>query len=189
MSNPARTSLLGTRLLLATLAGAPGAWPQTLAAPPGASPAAPPTVPLLPAPTVAAELPAFQPGLWEYQRTVLTAADPKPQKSSIRKCSDPSSEIKQRMSELQRKGCQFSPLLTRGKQYLSTWRCPVSSGALIDRNVVTVHSDVSYQDDNEVHAGEHMSRSTVVANRLGECPPQGSSHVPGTTPAPASHQP
>ena len=189
MSNLPRTLILGTSLLLATLAGAPGALPQTPAMPPGAPPGVPPAVPLLPAPTVVTELPAFQPGLWEYQRTVLTAADPKPQKSSIRKCSDPSSEIKQRMSELQRKGCQFSPLLTRGKQYLSTWRCPVSSGALIDRNVVTVHSDVSYQDDNEVHAGEHMSRSTVVANRLGECPPQGSGHVPGTTPAPASHQP
>lgn len=167
MSIPSRTTLaLGTSLLLTALVGAPRALPQT---PPAAAP-----VPLLPAPTVAAELPAFQPGLWEYERTVFTAADPKPQKSSIRKCSDPSSEIKQRMRELQRKGCQFSPLLARGKQYLSTWRCPVSSGALVDRNVVTVKSDRSYQDDNEVHAGEHISRSTVVANRLGECPAQGS---------------
>ena len=189
MSNPHRTLLVGKSLLLAILAGAPCALPQTLAAPPGGAPGAPAAVPLLSAPAVATELPAFQPGLWEYQRTVLTAADPKPQKSSIRKCSDPSTEIKQRTSELQRKGCQFSPLLTRGKQYLSTWRCPVSSGALIDRNVVTVHSDVSYQDDNEVHAGEHMSRSTVVANRLGACPPQGLSPVPGTNPAPASHKP
>jgi Protein of unknown function (DUF3617) len=173
MPNPRRILASSTSLLLATLASAPCAFAQT------ASAAAPP----LPRVTRAAELPAFLPGLWEYQRTVLTAANPKPQKSSIRKCSDPSSEIKQKITELQQKGCQFSPLLPRGNQYLSTWRCPVTSGALVDRNVVTVKSDSSYQDDNEVHAGEHVTRSTVVANRLGGCP------APGTNPTAAPRKP
>lgn len=162
---------LDTSLLLTLLVGATGAFPQSLQTPP--------VVPLLPAPApapaAAAELPAFQPGLWEYERTVLTAANPKPQKTSLRKCSDPSREIRQRKSELQLKGCEFSPVLARGKQYLSTWRCPVGGGALIDRNVVTVNSTTSYQDDNVVHAGEHTSRSTVIANRVGECPAPGAS--------------
>lgn len=127
------------------------------------------TAPLWSAP-VTADLPAFQPGLWEYQRTVMTAAESRPQHSSIKKCSDPSQEIKQKLAQLQHKGCQFSPVTVRGNQYLSTWRCPASSGQLVDRNVVTVISYTSYQDDNEVRSGEHVSRSTVMARRFGECP-------------------
>ena len=133
------------------------------------------TAPLHSAPT-AADLPAFQPGFWEYQRTVMTAAKPDPQHSSVRKCSDPTNEIKQKLTELQRKGCQFSPVMVRGNQYFSTWRCPASSGQLIDRNVVTVISFTSYQDQNEVRSGEHVSRSTVVAKRVGECPASTPSH-------------
>jgi hypothetical protein len=128
------------------------------------------------------DLPAFQPGLWEYQRTVTTAANPRPQHSSLKKCSDPSREIQQKLADLQHKGCQFSPVTVRGNQYLSTWRCPASSGQLVDRNVVTVISFTSYQDDNEVRSGEHVSRSTVIARRVGECPDQGATQSPsGTT--------
>ena len=131
--------------------------------------------PLYSAPT-ASELPAFQPGFWEYQRTVSTMAKPDPQHSSIRKCSDPTNEIKQKLTELQHKGCQFSPVTVRGNQYFSTWRCPASSGPLVDRNVVTVISFTSYQDQNEVRSGEHVSRSTVIARRVGECPAANASH-------------
>ena len=131
--------------------------------------------PLYSAPT-AGELPAFQPGFWEYQRTVSTAAKSDPQHSSVRKCSDPTNEIKQKLTELQHKGCQFSPVMVRGNQYFSTWRCPASSGPLVDRNVVTVISFTSYQDQNEVRSGEHVSRSTVIAKRVGECPAANASH-------------
>ena len=135
------------------------------------SPLAWATPPVNPAPTVSTELPVLQPGLWQYERTVVTVADPKPQKSSLKKCSDPTTEMKNKLYELKQKGCQFSPVMTRGNQFLSTWRCPVASGPLVDRNVLTVTDTTSYQDDNEVRSGEHSSRSTVRAKRLGECPP------------------
>jgi hypothetical protein len=134
------------------------------------------TAPLWSAPTSSSDLPAFQPGLWEYQRTVMTAAESRPQHSSIKKCSDPSQEIKEKLAQLQHKGCQFSPVTVRGNQYLSTWRCPASSGQLVDRNVVTVISYTSYQDDNEVRSGEHVSHSTVMARRVGECPAADAPH-------------
>jgi hypothetical protein len=117
------------------------------------------------------ELPVFQPGLWQYERTVLTVADPKPQKSSLKKCGDPTTEMKKKLYDLKQKGCQFSAVMTRGNQFLSTWRCPVASGQLVDRNVLTVVNATSYQDDNEIRSGEHSSRSTVLARRIGECPP------------------
>src|SRR5579872_2202391 len=59
-----------------------------------------------PATTVASssELPPLQPGYWEFERTVFTTAQSTPQHTSIKKCSDPNLEIKQKLSDLQRKG-------------------------------------------------------------------------------------
>ena len=151
----------GASLLLVALASLPGAMAPIAAAlqpDPGAT-AAP-----------GVELPAFQPGLWEYRRQVLRAANPKPQESNVRKCSDPSSEIRQKMLELQQKGCQFSALTPKGNQYRSSWTCPVPGGVVVDRNVVTVKSATRYQDDNEVRSSRQLTRSMVVATRLGDCP-------------------
>lgn len=119
----------------------------------------------------ASQLPPLRAGLWEYRRTVYTAADTKPQKTTFQVCADPSAEIRERLEALRKKGCVFSPVLTRGKQYQSSWRCPVSSGVLVDHNIMLVSDDSSYQDDNEIRSGEHFTRSRLVATRVGECPP------------------
>src|SRR5712672_2524429 len=128
-----RPVLLGMSLALAQVAGGLPVGAQT---PATAAPAA--------QPAKTGELPAFQPGLWEYQRTVLNMGDAHPQKSSVRKCSDPTNEIRQRLDELKRKGCQFSRPTIRGTHYQSTWRCPSGSGPLVIRDTVTVNSDSSY---------------------------------------------
>jgi hypothetical protein len=159
-----RASASGASLLLVALASLPGAIAQIAAAPqpdPGATVAP------------AVELPAFQPGLWEYRRQVLLAANPRAQESNVRKCSDPSSEIRQKMLELKQKGCQFSALTPKGNQYRSSWTCPVPGGVVVDRNVVTVKSETSYQDDNEVRSSGQLTRSTVMATRVGDCPAPG----------------
>ena len=120
--------------------------------------------------SAASQLPPLRPGLWEYRRTVYTAADTKPHKTTFQMCADPNVEIRERLETLRKKGCVFSPVLARGKQYQSSWRCPVSSGVLVDRNIMLVTDDSSYQDDNEIRAGEHFTRSRLVATRVGECP-------------------
>jgi hypothetical protein len=159
-----RTPAPGASLLLVALASLPAALAQTAVPPlqPDSGASVAPGV----------ELPAFQPGLWEYRRQVLLAANPKAQESNVRKCSDPSSEIRRTMLELQQKGCQFSSLAAKGNQYRSSWTCPVPGGVVVDRNVVTVKSETSYQDDNEVRSSGQLTRSTVVATRLGDCPAQ-----------------
>jgi hypothetical protein len=134
---------------------------------------------LVQAPAKTAELPAFQPGLWEYQRTVLNIGDVHPQKSSLRKCSDPTSEIRLKLDELKHKGCQFSQTLSRGSHYQSTWRCPSSSGPLVVRDTMTVNSTSSYQDDNQIKASGRITHSVTVANRVGDCPASQSGLSPG----------
>jgi hypothetical protein len=131
------------------------------------------------APAKTAELPAFQPGLWEYQRTVLNIGDVHPQKSSLRKCSDPTSEIRLKLDELKHKGCQFSRTLSRGSHYQSTWRCPSSSGPLVVRDTMTVNSASSYQDDNQIKAAGRITHSIIVATRVGDCPASQTGLSPG----------
>jgi hypothetical protein len=160
-------AFLGMSLALARGALALGA--ET--APPASAPAS--------APAKAADLPAFQPGLWEYQRTVLSMADGKPQKSSVSKCSDPTSEIRRKLDELRHKGCQFSRPTSRDNRYQSTWRCPSSGGPLVVRDTVTVNSASSYQDDNQVNAGGRITHSSIVASRLGDCPTSQTGLPPG----------
>ena len=131
----------------------------TAANPTEATPAAPDAVP------------TFKPGLWEYQRTLLSAANAAPQKSSFSRCSDPSQEIRQKLAAMKQKGCTFTPLnAARRDRYVSTWKCPsTAGGTLVIRNAVTVKSDRSYQDVNEIRTADRVTRSLVVANRIGDC--------------------
>jgi hypothetical protein len=110
---------------------------------------------------------------------MLSTADGRPQTSSVRKCSDPTSEIRRKLDELQHKGCQFSRVLNKGSHYQSTWSCPSSSGPVVVRDTVTVNSASSYQDDNQIKAGARITHSTIVANRLGDCPDSKTGLPPG----------
>jgi len=139
-------------------------------------PAAAPTTavpPLLAAPV---RLPAFQPGLWEYQRKTMSAEPGEPQTATVKKCSDPSGDIQQKLAQLKQKGCEFTPLAQNGNQYRSSWICPVTGGTLTMQDVITVRSATSYQDDSEVRHSSQSLRSTILANRLGDC------RQPGATP-------
>src|SRR6266704_3688786 len=75
--------------------------------PPG--PAAPPR-----SSTAGAELPALQPGMWEYHRSMVIGERGKPQIASVKKCGDPTADFKQKLAELKKKGCQFTPLMQSG---------------------------------------------------------------------------
>jgi len=148
-----------------------------MADPPAAVPAPTTAVPPLIAAPV--KLPAFQPGLWEYRRTMMGAESGKPQTATVNKCSDPSGDIQQKLTELKQRGCQFTPLTQNGNQYRSSWICSVTGGTLTVQDVITVRSATSYQDDNEVRHPSQTLRSTIVASRLGDCPP-------GEKPAPTA---
>jgi hypothetical protein len=117
-----------------------------------------------------AELPAFTPGYWQYQRMIVATGTPRPQKTSVKKCSNPSDEIRQKLSDLQHKGCEFTPLTQQGNRYVSSWKCKSAEGALIAHSVVTVKSETSYQDDSEVRNGERLVHSRVIATRISDCP-------------------
>src|SRR5437762_1186403 len=47
--------------------------------------------------TSAVELSRFQPGRWEYRRTVLSGQSARPQISAVRKCADPGADISEKI--------------------------------------------------------------------------------------------
>jgi len=49
--------------------------------------------------------PVFQPGLWEYRRTLVSEKSAKPQVSTVRKCADPGADIREKMAALRKENC------------------------------------------------------------------------------------
>jgi hypothetical protein len=131
-------------------------------------------------PETAPELPHFKPGLWEYRRTLLSGQTARPQVSTVRKCADPTAEIREKKTALEKKNCQFIPLRKREDHYLSSWTCPTPNGPVRFRDVLIAQDLTSYEDVSEMHTAHHVTQQKIQARRLGEC--QGTEA--GATPVP-----
>jgi Protein of unknown function (DUF3617) len=124
-----------------------------------------------PAATPSIELPAFQPGMWEYRRTQLTVGRNKPQTTTVRKCSDPTSDIRKKLVDLEQRGCRFAPMSHSGNRYVMGWMCPTGNDRSVTfHDVLTVTSTQSYQDSSEAHQEQQVVHSEIVAIRIGKCP-------------------
>ena len=128
-----------------------------------------------PAQTTAAavQLPVFQAGLWQYRRTVVNSDSPTPQVSMLKKCADPSTEIREKMAQLGHNGCQFAPLALRHGRYISSWTCPTPLGPTRFRAVLIVQGAVRYTDLSEMRAANHFARQRIDAAWIGECSTRG----------------
>jgi len=118
----------------------------------------------------AVEVPFFEPGLWEYRRTVVKDGSPSPQISMLRKCADPSTEIRSKFVELGKRSCRFAPLAHRHHRYISSWICPTPLGPTKFRAVLIVRGAAGYTDLSEMRTTEHVARQRIEAARIGECP-------------------
>jgi hypothetical protein len=134
-----------------------------------AATAADPKPELIEPPTTAPELPQFKPGLWEYRRTVANGPSAKPQVSTLRKCVDPTAEIRSKMSMLKTRNCQFTPLSKKQDQYVSSWTCPSPTGPIRFRDVLIVKDLAHYENVSEVQTAQNVSQQKIEATRVGEC--------------------
>jgi hypothetical protein len=119
---------------------------------------------------VLSQLPAFEPGLWEFHRTVESAASPT-EPDQITKCSDPLNEIQRKMMEMMRRGCRIQGMTHNGNHFQSKWSCPVEDGAVSVSNLITADTPTGYQDANEARYEQKTTRTVVVAKRIGDCSP------------------
>jgi hypothetical protein len=123
-----------------------------------------------PAAGASVELPAFQPGMWEYRRTQLAMGRNKPQAATVKKCSAPTSDIKKKLADLEQRGCRFAPMSHRGNRYVMSWMCPTSNDRSVTfHDVLTVISAESYQDSSEAHQEQQVLHSEIIAVRIGNC--------------------
>ena len=134
--------------------------------------------------TNAVELPRFQPGLWEYRRTLVRGDTARPQVTTIKKCADPAAEMREKMEVLRQKHCEFAPLKRNQDRYVSSWLCPTPTGPMKFRDVLTASDLTSYQDVSETHSAQRVTQQKIEARRLGECPGLGASTPLPRTPKP-----
>ncbi|HKB49640.1 MAG TPA: DUF3617 family protein, partial [Ktedonobacterales bacterium] len=142
--------LAGLALLSATVCRIVVAGPPTSPTPPPPSAAVPSPVTSAPE----AELPSLKPGMWEYQRTLTTRARGTPAQAKVSKCSDPTLEMRNKLAELEKKGCRFSPTVHLGNTYRASWTCPTHGGVVAMSQKLTVTSDSSYEDISEARFKE-----------------------------------
>jgi hypothetical protein len=117
------------------------------------------------------DLPDFQPGLWEYRRLAVTSDSARPRFATLRKCADPSAEIRSKMAQLESRGCQFAPFVRRDGRYVSTWTCPTPEGPIIYRHMLIVRDRTSYAAISEIRLGrQRVMQQKMQARRLAECP-------------------
>jgi hypothetical protein len=201
-----RSCLAGAMVLTATstIAAAAVGDPQQPARPPltstlaGSDPA-----PLAPiagaaragggssAPSALPDLPRMQPGLWEYRRTQV-AGGGTPKTNTFRKCSDPNAEFEQKLAELRKRGCVFTPFKQHGNRYEASWRCDLGDGRMLAmHDSITIIGPTSYKDDNQAVIAHDTTESSTVAVRLRDCPadPSASGSSPSSAPAPLHPQP
>jgi len=115
-------------------------------------------------------LPSFHSGKWQYQRSVISGSGGTPRQATISKCADPSQEMRSKLAELKQKGCRFSPTTHAGTTYSTTWTCPAHGGLLSLSQVITVTGESSYEDSTEARFQDQVTRTRIVATRVGECP-------------------
>lgn len=163
----------GLLLPAAALLGADGASTRSAAPAPVTPPAASASSASA-AVATPVELPAFRFGLWEYQRTLMQDATPKPRVTSMKKCVDPGEEMRAKMDTLKKRGCEFAPVKRHNDRYISSWVCQTQTGPLRFRDVLIVKDENGYQDVSETHSPQGVSQQKITATRLGDCPGMGS---------------
>ena len=135
----------------------------------------------------AADLPLFEPGLWEYRRTVMKDSMSSPQVSMLRKCADPTTEIRTKMADLGKRSCQFARPTHRPQRYFSSWICPTALGPTRFRAVLIVRGPAGYTDLSEMRSMQHVTRQRIEAARIGECPASGSDRQSPPNPQAMEH--
>ena len=119
---------------------------------------------------LAADLPAFRKGMWEFTRTVeAQGAQSKPVTMSNKKCTDPTADMKSIQAMLAKQGCKVSPATAKGNQYTFSSQCTVKGTAMSSRSVITVESDSAYKLEVSSKGGGRSTREILVAKRVGAC--------------------
>ena len=116
------------------------------------------------------ELPSFQQGLWSFSSTVNAPGGGKPKVRTVRKCTNPTEDIKKKWEMLATKTCKFSPITRTGKFYKYSSSCEKNGLSLSTSSVITVESTSAYRVETVSHTNNQAQKEVIVAKRVGDCP-------------------
>lgn len=116
--------------------------------------------------------PRFRKGLWRFIRTMDIVRNANKNikfrvvDKEMTRCVDPTTAMKATFSSAPVGSCISDKPEKVGNKYVFGRRCDYM-GAV--STVITVHSDESYTEVNEVHTGESPKTDLVTAKRIGDC--------------------
>jgi len=113
------------------------------------------------------ETPSFRKGMWHFVRTLETKNKQRLLEREMTRCVDPTHAMKATFSSPSVGSCVSSKPERSDNKYSFANRCdhmgPVST-------VITVYSDASYTELNQLTAGKLPRTELIVARRVGDCP-------------------
>lgn len=125
------------------------------------------------------ELPSFQPGMWSFVISIASPGATAPHMQSLRKCTNPSEDIRKKWQMLALETCKFSPVTHNGNRYSYTSSCQKEGMQLSTKAVITVEGDQAYRVDTESRTNSQVRKETLVAKREGDCAkPDGHMPIP-----------
>jgi hypothetical protein len=114
-----------------------------------------------------AETPVFKQGVWEYERTSGL------NKYGAKECIDPSKEMKQQDSALDKMGCKRSSAQQGASIYTSTAECtvklPSGFASWTTTSTLTVESDSAYRMETRIVRYGRTVDEVVTAHRVADC--------------------
>jgi hypothetical protein len=118
------------------------------------------------------EVPSFRKGLWRFIRTLDVVRNSNKNikyrvvDREVTRCVDPTHAMKATFSSAPVGSCVSDKPEKVGNKYTFGNRCDYM-GAV--STVITVHSDESYTEVNEVSTGDNPKTDLVTATRIGDC--------------------
>ena len=122
--------------------------------------------------TTQTEPPSFRKGLWRFIRTLDVVRNSNKNVKyrvvdrEMTRCVDPTQAMKATFSSAPVGSCVSDKPQKVGNKYTFGHRCDYL-GAV--STVITVHSDESYTEVNEVSTGDNPKTDFVTAKRIGDC--------------------
>jgi hypothetical protein len=116
------------------------------------------------------DLPTFRSGMWEFNRTMEGGNQGKAQTITNKKCTNPSEDMKRQNEMLSKSGCKFSPIARSGNTYNFTSDCTMQGISAQGKTALSVENDSAYTVNIETRQGKQVTRETLNARRIGECP-------------------
>lgn len=116
------------------------------------------------------DMPAFRSGMWEFNRTTEYSGSPgKQQTTTVRKCTNPTEDMKKQNEMITKSGCSVSPVSKSGNTYTFTTQCKDENTQGQSKTVMTVENDGAYDLKIESVSGAPGTKEQLRARRTGDC--------------------